>query len=87
MEFRYSARFKKQYKKLPEKVQLRFDDRVTLFSTNPSHPILRNHPLVGNFVGYWSINISGDIRALYRYDGGDVIIFALIGTHSELYGK
>lgn len=87
MELRYSARFKKQYKKLPEKTQSRVNDRITLFRVNPLHPMLRNHPLQGNFVGYWSINISGDIRALYKYDDGDVIIFALIGTHSELYGK
>lgn len=87
MDFRYSARFKKQYKKLPEKTQLRVDERIVLFKINPSHSLLRNHPLQGNFVGYWSINISGDLRALYRYDDGAVIIFALLGTHSELYGK
>ncbi len=40
----------------------------------------------GKFAGYWSININGNIRALYLIEADTIIIFALIGTHSELYG-
>lgn len=47
---------------------------------------LRIHPLKGSYAGYWSMNISGDFRALYLLRGNEIIIFALIGTHSELYG-
>jgi mRNA-degrading endonuclease YafQ of YafQ-DinJ toxin-antitoxin module len=32
------------------------------------------------------MNTNGDLRPLYRYDSEEVVIFALIGTHSELYG-
>lgn len=49
-------------------------------------PRLRVHPLKGNYAGYWSMNISGDFRALFLEQGDEVIIFALIGTHSQLYG-
>ncbi|HEX7368073.1 MAG TPA: type II toxin-antitoxin system RelE/ParE family toxin [Candidatus Saccharimonadales bacterium] len=81
-----TAKFKKQYKKLPQKQQLQFDDRLRLFCTDPASPMLRVHPLKGKFAGYWSMDISGDLRALYVRRGEEVIIFALIGTHSQLYG-
>jgi hypothetical protein len=32
------------------------------------------------------MNVNGDLRALYRYDGDEAILFALIGTRSERYG-
>ena len=33
------------------------------------------------------MNVNGDLRALYVKQGDQIIIFALIGTHSSLYGK
>jgi addiction module RelE/StbE family toxin len=86
MTIRYLPKFKKQYKKLPEKFQHQFDERLQLFLVDPTLPMLRVHPLKGKFAGYWSMNINGDIRALYLLDGETIIIFALIGSHSELYG-
>lgn len=78
-------KFKKQYKKLPKKFQLQFDERVQLFIVDPINPQLRIHPLKGKFAGYWSMDVNGDIRALYIRRGEEIIIFALIGTHSQLY--
>ena len=49
-------------------------------------PKLKVHPLKGKYAGYWSMSISGDIRALYVSEGETIVIFALIGTHSQLYG-
>ena len=86
MRLRYLPTFKKQYKKLPKKFQEQFDGRLRLFLTDPTDPRLRVHPLKGSFAGYWSMNVNGDLRALYRHDGDDIVIFALIGTHSALYG-
>jgi addiction module RelE/StbE family toxin len=86
MKILYLKSFKKQYKKLPKKQQLQFDSRLVLFVISPTSPELRNHPLKGSYYGYWSINISGDLRALYKIQGDSIVIFALIGTHSELYG-
>jgi len=86
MEFRYAHSFQKQFKKLPPAVQDKFAERLGLFSEDRTHPLLRVHPLKGKYAGYWSVNVTGDIRALYREDGEDIILFALIGTHSSLYG-
>ncbi len=86
MTIQYMPKFKKQYQKLPKKFQEQFDERVELFTIDPTNPRLRVHPLQGGFAGYWSMNVNGDLRALYTMRGEDVIIFALIGSHSELYG-
>lgn len=86
MIIQYTPKFKKQYKKLPKKFQIQFDERLRLFFLDPTNPKLRVHPLKGSFSGYWSMNISGDLRALYLKKGDELIIFALIGTHSQLYG-
>jgi len=86
MTIQFTATFKKQYKKLPPPFQKQFDERLTLFMFDATDPRLRVHPLKGTFAGYWSMNVNGDIRALYRNDGDNIVIFALIGTHSQLYG-
>lgn len=86
MVIKRTKTFKKQYRKLPKKLQAQFDARLRLFVLNPADRKLRNHPLRAQYAGYWSIDISGDLRALYRKDGDEIVIFGLIGTHSQLYG-
>lgn len=86
MTIQYTPKFKKQYKKLPAKLQRQFDERLQLFVKDPTNPMLRVHPLKGSYSGYWSMNVSGDLRALYLKKGDDLVIFALIGTHSQLFG-
>lgn len=87
MILKRTNRFKKQYQKLPKRFQAQFDTRLRLFIKNPADVRLQNHPLKGQLAGYWSMNVNGDLRALYIKDGEEIIIFALIGTHSQLYGK
>jgi addiction module RelE/StbE family toxin len=77
--------FDKQYAKLNLKVKAGFKIRVTLFKANPFDVTLRNHALKGKYLGCRSIDITGDVRALYTIQGDTVIIFGFIGTHSQLY--
>lgn len=67
-------------------MQAQFDERVQLFVVDPTLPMLKVHPLKGKYAGYWSMSVSGDLRALYIIDGDTIVIFALIGTHSQIYG-
>jgi len=48
-------------------------------------PVLENHPLQGRYEGYRSINITGDLRAVFKQVRPDKYWFTKIGTHSELY--
>jgi addiction module RelE/StbE family toxin len=86
MHIKRTKTFEKQYTKLPTKIQNKFGERFLLWLDDPEDSRLRVHSLHGKFLGYWSFNVTGDVRALYRYEGSEVVIFALIGTHSELYG-
>jgi addiction module RelE/StbE family toxin len=61
--------FDKQYAKLNLKIKDQFKDRLKLFIDDPFNPRLRNHPLKGNFLGYRSIDVSGDVRVLYTVKG------------------
>ena len=82
----YHRRFEKQYRKLPPKLQKRFYSRLILFVNDQFIPELNNHVLHGKYAGCRSIDVGGDLRAIYEINGND-IIFRLIGTHAELYGK
>ncbi len=77
--------FDKKYVKLDTKLREKFKERRNLFVQNPSHPLLNNHALQGDREGQWSINITGDWRALYEFQGSEAIIFMDIDTHSNLY--
>ena len=83
---RFTHNFEKQIIKLRPNVREKFYDQLSLFMIQPNTPLLNNHALKGKYVGYRSINITGDVRALFFRDQGRVIFFAYIGTHSQLYG-
>ncbi len=77
--------FDKQYSKLQLADKRRFRQRLELFQDNPYDKLLRNHGLKGNYLGYRSIDIKGDLRALYYVEDDIIYIFAFVGSHSQLY--
>lgn len=79
-----TKQFDKQYSRLSPKLNQQFKERLTLFVNNPFDKQLRNHPLKGKYLGYRSIDITGDIRAFFKVHN-DIIIFGFIGSHSQLY--
>jgi len=81
----FHKNFKQQYKKLRASEQRKCDERIALFMQDPDYPILNNHSLGGKLKEYQSINITGDIRALYEVVSEDVALFITIDTHSNLY--
>lgn len=85
MIIRLHKNFKKQFNKLTESQKKKFRERRDIFLRDEFHPILNNHALKGKYQGYRSINVSGDIRAIYRKSSED-ILFVSIGSHSKLYG-
>ena len=77
--------FIKGYRRLKESQKKKFKERRDLFILDEFNPVLNNHALSGKYAGYRSINISGDLRLLYKRDG-TVVIFVMIDNHSNLYG-
>lgn len=85
MNLNYSHSFKKEYRKLSRKSQNQFCDRVKIFQKNQFDPLLNNHAVHYPYEGCRSINITGDIRALYLEVSKNNYLFVTIGTHSKLY--
>lgn len=77
--------FKTQYNKLRAGERRRFRERRNLFLKNSFHPLLNNHALHGEYRGYRSINVGGDLRVIYEEIDSYTIQFILIDTHSNLY--
>jgi addiction module RelE/StbE family toxin len=77
--------FDKQRKAAPVEIKQALYDALDLFSENPTHPSLRNHPLTGKYAGFRSINVTDDWRAVYR-EREDSIKFVALGSHQKLYG-
>ncbi|PIS07096.1 hypothetical protein COS66_03750 [Candidatus Berkelbacteria bacterium CG06_land_8_20_14_3_00_43_10] len=77
--------FTKDLRKQTAKVKDRAKDRLYIFCHNPFNPILYNHALTGRWKGHRSINITGDIRAIYKQIDETAVVFVALGSHSELY--
>ncbi len=84
-QIEFTKSFTKQFKKLRTNQQERFYERLELFKKNPQDRVLRDHALKGKYKGYRSIDIDGDMRALYYVKSDVVVVFAIIGSHSHLY--
>jgi addiction module RelE/StbE family toxin len=85
MNVRFHKKFEKKFAKLPKKIQDKFYTRLKIFTKNPYDSTLNNHPVDPEYPGWRSINITGDYRALFDIVSDDLIVFMIIGSHSELY--
>lgn len=85
MKIRLHRNFLKAYSKQLNKIKDKFKERRNLFIKDMFHPLLNNHSLSGKYEGCRSINITGDIRAIFYVKTDGDVIFINIGSHSELY--
>jgi len=79
--------FEKNYSKLSKKIKNAFMERRDIFLDNARSFLLGAHALQGEYKGYKSFNVTGDIRVVYKEIKEDVFLFADIGTHDKLYGR
>jgi addiction module RelE/StbE family toxin len=83
----FPKKFLKQFKRLNISEQQKFYTALDMFCVNAFAPTLRNHALYGKYSGFRSIDITGDIRAVYLPLRGNVARFSVIGTHHQLFGS
>ncbi len=89
MEIKYTTKFRSNYKKANKEIKEAFSETLILFLENPNHPSLRNHPLNKEYIGYRSINITADWRAIFKEKKSEkqiTVTFHMLGTHKKLYG-
>lgn len=85
MNVRFHKHLKKQYKKLKKSYQKKFDEKLSLFIQSPFSPLLNNHALHGAHKDCRSIDITGDIRAVYYLFDQSIAYFITVGRHRDLY--
>lgn len=85
MQISYGRIFKKMFSKQSRQIQDKFNERLTLFIKDQTHSLLNTHSLHGEWSGCKSINVTGNIRAVFEEIGENHIEFIAIGSHSELY--
>lgn len=56
-----------------------------LVADRPLDARYRDHPLVGDWVGYRECHIKPDLLLIYRKIGDDLLVLARLGSHSELF--
>jgi len=88
MKIEYHKNFIKQFEKLQRKEQERVLNALKLFENEPFAEQLKHHQLRGNLSQFRSISAGGDLRLHYYEKEPDniVVVFATIGSHSQLYG-
>jgi len=75
--------FKDCFNKLSKKEQTLVERKVELLSENPSHPSLRCKRVQGK-PGYFECSVNMDIRIIWRYEDGRIIILLNIGHHDVM---
>lgn len=86
MQLKRDRVFKRQYKKLDRAMREKFEERLYLLTLDETNPLLDNHRLHTPYEGYRSINITGDVRLIYKKIDADTYYLRAIGTHHQLYG-
>jgi addiction module RelE/StbE family toxin len=87
VQIKYLKDFQKHYQKrvaphanLVE--QFRF--RLQLLIDDPTHPLLRDHKLIGQKRSYRAFSLTGDFRVVYQIEN-DVLYLYDVGTHNQVY--
>jgi addiction module RelE/StbE family toxin len=85
MKILFHRNFEKSYATLRISERNKFKERLGVFTEDPFNEALGNHALNGTYRGYRSINIGGDLRAIYKTIKTEEYLFVAIGTHAKLY--
>jgi len=80
--YRFSRRFKKEYNRLPKKIQKAFDRKLQFFLKDISHPSLRVKRIEGT-KDRWEGSVTMKYRFTFQFSE-NTLLFRTIGTHDIL---
>ena len=80
--FRFSQKFKKQYRSLPKEIRDAFNEKLSLFLSDMLHPSLRVKKIQG-VQNRWEGSITMKYRFTFHFEE-DTVVFRTIGTHDIL---
>ena len=81
MLIRTSSRFRKSYKKLPNRIKKNAREKEKIFRTNPFDARLDTHKLHGKYKEYWAFTVINQYRIIFAFIESERVDFIDIGTH------
>jgi addiction module RelE/StbE family toxin len=84
MIIRFTAKFRKAYKKMPKTVKIKAEEKEKIFQKNPFDSRLGTHKLHGKYKEYWAFTVVGQYRIMCAFSGKKFVDFINIGAH-EIY--
>lgn len=90
MIVKYSPRFLALLKKADVIIRKSLKEKIAIFIQDPNDLELSNHVLRDEYLGYRSIDITANWRAIFEeiQEGEDTVAYFIgLGTHEELYGN
>jgi mRNA-degrading endonuclease RelE of RelBE toxin-antitoxin system len=82
MQYYYTAKFKKQYKKLPQQIKELLQKQLGFLLVNPQHPSL-NIKKINDPREIWEARITDSYRFTFQIQT-DFYILRTVGTHDVL---
>lgn len=84
-KLKYTKEFEKSLKSLTAQEQRMVANKLKLLIENPFYPSLRTKKVKG-FVNVFEMSVNMDIRILWKYENGIIILLLDVGHHSEILG-
>lgn len=78
----YSSKFKREYKKLSQRIKKLAEEQENIFRNNPFDSRLNTHKLSGYLKDYWVFGIGQKYRIIFEFHRKNIIWFHSVGDHS-----
>lgn len=84
-KLKYSKTFEKDLKRLSPKEQKAVASKLKILMENPFYPSLRTKKVQG-LDNVFEMSVNMDIRILWRYEHGIIILLLDVGHHKDILG-
>ena len=84
-KLKYTKEFEKNLKSLTKQEQKLIANKLNILIQNPFHPSLRTKKLQG-VSGVFEMSVNMDIRILWKYENGSIILLLEVGHHKNILG-
>ena len=84
-KLKYTKEFEKSLKRLSRQEQNATMRKLKLLVQDPFYPSLRTKKVQG-FADVFEMSVNMDIRILWRYENGTIILLLEIGHHNDILG-
>ena len=85
MKIVYTSKFRREYKKLPNKIKDSAERSEQVFRSDPFHSSLDTHKLHGKLKAFWSFSVGYKYRIIFEFSGKNTTHFHSIGDHDIYY--